>query len=583
MRSMTMTELRQRWRRLAVSRVVVPLAAIGSLWGCHRPRPAPRTPLALHSAEFRREVVRAAPGVYVAVGYGLANTILLEGTDGVVIVDTMESAEAARDAKRALDRFTRKPLRAMIYTHNHADHVFGAAVFAAGARRGRLDVYAHASTLRQLDRIMTVVRPAIYRRSMRQFGTLLPEEDLLNAGIGPRLRFTAKSMPAHLRPNRTFSGARHEVRVAGLRLVLVHAPGETDDQIFVWLPERRVLLPGDNIYRSFPNLYAIRGTAHRDVRRWVESLDAMRALRPAVLVPSHGRPLRGEARIHETLTCYRDAIQFVHDQTVRGMNQGLAPDDLVQRVRLPSHLARHPYLQEHYGKVAWAVRAIYDGYLGWFDGNPTHLQPLSPAERARRMAALAGGRDGLLRRARQALEAGDPHWVLELTDHLIRLGPPDREARHLRAVALRALGLGEHNANARHYYLTSALEVEGEVRIGTVKARQVELVHAIPLRSIFAAMPTRLDPVRSARTDAVLGFRFPEAGEAFTVHVRRGVAEVRTGWPERADVRVTVRAELWKEIVAGMRSPLWPYLKGELRIEGGALRLARLLGLFDRE
>src|SRR5690606_30251981 len=149
------------------------------------------------------------------------------------------------------------------------------------------------------------------------------------------------------------------------------APGETHDHLFVWLAEERVLFAGDNIYKAFPNLYSLRGVSPRPVRRWIDSLDAMRRLepRPELMILGHTAPVEGADKIQETLTAYRDAIAFVHDSVVRGLNQGKTAEQLAREIRLPPHLASHPYLQEHYGTLSASVRGIACGYLGWFDGD----------------------------------------------------------------------------------------------------------------------------------------------------------------------------------------------------------------------
>ncbi len=562
-----------------------PLALLGlALAACAtRPPPVPLEPgLAAHAGSFHRALIRAAPGVHVAVGFGLANSVLLEGTDGVVIVDAMESAEAAAEVRRAFDGVTRAPVRALIYTHNHADHIFGAAVLAGSARRASgLEVHAHSSLLPELERTTALLRPAIYRRSMRQFGALLPDGTEAGVGIGPRLRFGSRPTLAFLPPTHTFSGARRALRLAGLELVLLHAPGETDDQLVVWLPGPRVLIAADNFYPAFPNLYAIRGTSYRDPLRWVASLDLMRALRPLHLVPLHGQPLAGEATIAAALTAYRDAIQLVHDQTVRGLNAGLTPDELVERVRLPRHLARLPFLQERYGSVAWSVRGIYAGYLGWFDGDAAHLSPLPPREHARRLAALAGGEEPLLARAREALDGGDPRWALELASALLQLRPGSQPARALRARALTLLGAASGNANARNYLLTQALEARGALRLGLAPAGDRALVHALPLRAFFRALATSLDPEASASVERVVGFVFPDAGEAWTVHVRRGVAEVQPRLDPAATITVTTDAWRFKELLAGLRGPLGDYLGRHLRVRGSLWQLLGFLRLFS--
>jgi alkyl sulfatase BDS1-like metallo-beta-lactamase superfamily hydrolase len=229
--------------------------------------------LIAHSAEFIQEVIKVTDGVYVAVGFGLANSVLLEGDDGVVIVDTMESAEAAVTVKDAFNKITTKPVKAIIYTHYHPDHTLGAGIMAGDDNP---DIYSHADTSRYLERIATITRETTHRRGMRQFGSLLPHGGLINAGIGPRLVNDGTHTIVPLTPTKKFSENRYKLEISGLEMVLFHAPGETPDQIFIWLPEKKVLLPADNYYKSFPNLYAIRGTAYRDVQLWVNTVAGFR-------------------------------------------------------------------------------------------------------------------------------------------------------------------------------------------------------------------------------------------------------------------------------------------------------------------
>ncbi|MEE4263152.1 MAG: alkyl sulfatase dimerization domain-containing protein, partial [Desulfobacteraceae bacterium] len=533
--------------------------------------------LAAHTAEFSQEVIEVTDGVYVAIGFGLANCILLEGDDGVVIVDAMESVEAAVPVKEAFSKITAKPVKAIIYTHYHPDHTNGAAVMAGDDNP---DIYSHAATSYYMDRIATITRETTFRRAARQFGTLLPEGGLINAGIGPRLEFDESKTIGLLVPTKTFSEDRFSLEISGLKLSLVHAPGETPDQIFIWMPDKKVLLPADNYYKSFPNLYAIRGTAYRDVKRWVASLDKMRALKPEFLVPQHTRPVAGAEEIYQILTNYRDAIQFVHDQTIRWMNKGLTPLEIVEKIKLPPHLARQPYLHEYYGTLAWSVRAIFDGYLGWFGGNATDLFPLSLNDRARRFADLAGGEQALLDRARQALAGQDYQWVLELTDQLLQLNPDSEDVRKLKAAALKALGSRQVAATARNYYLTQALEVEGLLQIGMMKIPDVSLLEKLQVADIFDAMAVKLDPEKSMDVDTVAGFRFPDTGEAFSVHVRRGVVEIRPQFPQNPDISLTVDSTVWKEVATGFRNPAIALVK-DVDKEGGILEIVKFLKLFD--
>ncbi len=528
-----------------------------------------------HSEEFNKpEVINVMDGVYVAIGFGIANSVLIEGDDGVIIVDTLGSAEAAQEVKAEFDKITTKPVKAIIYTHNHGDHIFGARVFAG---EDNPEIYSHETTVYYVNRIFNVLRPVIGSRSMRQFGTYLHEGGLVNVGIGPFLESKRGSTFAFMAPTKTFAD-RLEIEVAGVKLELIHAPGETNDHIYVWMPEKKCVISADNIYKTFPNLYAIRGTTYRDVMKWVNSLDILRTLRPDYLVPCHTRPIIGADEIHKQLTDYRDAIQYIHDQTVRGMNQGLTADEIVERTTLPPHLAQSRYLREHYGTVAWSVRTIFDGYVGWFSGNPTDLDPLPRLARAKRVAKLAGGIDNLRQQAADAVAEEDYQWALELTDHLLQLDSDDEESRQVRIKALVALGEQHISSCGRNYYLMSAQELDG-FSIPPLQL-SVSLARSVPLSAIFQTMSIRLNPEKSTNVNICVGFRFTDTGEAYTAHVRSGIVEIQAVFPPSPDVTIIVDAPIWKEIAARVRNPMEAFAAGLIKIEGNIALMPQFLSLF---
>ncbi len=535
--------------------------------------------LKAHSALFEKEVFNPADGIYVAVGYGLANSIMIEGDDGVIIVDTMEGKAQASEVLAAFRKITTKPVEAIILTHNHTDHIYGARVFAEGRD---VPVYAHSSTGFYIDKIVNVLVNAIYARSMRMFGSLLPPSEVVNAGIGPSLNVDTTDLGL-MRPTVVFDDEL-EVEIAGIELKLVHAPGETEDQLFVWLPKLKALLPGDNIYQSFPNLYTIRGTAYRDVMKWVRSLDTMRLLEAEVLVPSHTRPLTGAKRIDGVLLAYRDAIQYVHDQTVRGINRGLGPDELVEFVRLPDHLAAHPWLVEHYGTVAWSVRSVFSGYLGWFGGDGAELEPLSPKERASRLAAAFEAAASLPDQARAAFEAGDYQWAAELARHWLTSEPESGDAKDLLAAALEAKAKDHINPNALHWYLTQARELRGDLEVGKPVTSNLsdEILDTLPISAFMAGMTTRLKAEDALELDTVVQFDFQDIGRSFTVHVRRGVAALAERASKDPDVRIKTTAATWKRLATRKRNPAMAFAAGEVEVDGGIIEVVKFLGLFER-
>ena len=533
-----------------------------------------------HSKIFRKGVEKVGDNLYVAIGYGIANCIMIEGQSEVIIVDTMTTMEEATEVLAEFRKITSKPVKAIIYTHSHPDHVFGAEVFAAG---GKPEVYAHETTQDQVKRLFTEIGPIIGSRSSRMYGNFLAPGQVLNVGVGPFVGMKPDSKLGFVRPTKIFADTL-EAEEAGVKFELIYAPGETDDHIMVWLPEQKTLIAGDNYYWAFPNLYTIRGTSFRDLKHWYQSLDKMRDLNPQYLVPCHTRPIIGAQKIQEILTNYRDAIQYVHDQSIRGMNAGLTPDELAEYIKLPPHLAEAPYLQPFYGKVSWSVRSMFTGNLGWFDGDSADLEPLTRKEQAKLMARLAGGEKELLRHAGELLKEKDYQAALQLTGHLIQLNPENQEAKDVRIKALTALGEKEQNPNARNYYLSEALEIRDGFVSRTTAKPSSESVHRIPLQSFMESLAVNLDPKAAADVDQIVGMVFPDAGEAFTIHVRHGVAEIRPRSIEdlermNVDLKVTADSSAWKEMLAKIRNPLRT-LAGFGYNPGSAIAFGKFLGLF---
>ena len=235
------------------------------------------------------------------------------------------------------------------------------------------------------------------------------------------------------------------------------------DAISVWLPDKRVLMPGDDFLRAFPNISPIRGARPRIPEDWIASLEKMIELEPQAVVPSHTRPVMGVGATHAALTAYRDGIKSILEQTIDGMKRGERPDELVQHVKLPPDLAGNPYLQEFYGGVEWTVRGIYADRMGWFDGNATKLFPLPEKDRATKLVGLIGGPDQVLARGREALAAREFKWAAELADYVLANDGANAVAKRIKAQALTELGEQQINAIARNYYLSSAMSLLKEL------------------------------------------------------------------------------------------------------------------------
>ncbi len=407
--------------------------------------------------QFEKGVVKVADNVYTAIGFHGANTTMIVGTDGVIIVDTLFGPTSAAQAADAFRRYSDKPVKAIIYTHSHGDHIGGASAFVGEEEP---DIYG-TETFGSAEGVNKAVDPVKAKRNVRQFGRNLSSSETTNRGVAPAGTEDSDRGKGFLPPTVTVPSSGLKTTIAGVDIEFHIGPGETDDAMFIWLPKEKVLLAGDNFYSSFPNLYAIRGTAYRDVLNWSESVGKMAALEPHVVIPGHTMPIQGQEAATTALQDYSEAIRSVYDQTVRGINAGKGPDQLAHEVKLPKHLREKPYLIEFYGTVPHAVRAIYSGLLGWYDGNPTTLSPMEPRLKARKIAELAGGTQKLTERMNAALAEQDYQWALELSDHVKWLDDGDQElARKVKIEALRGSAAREYNAPNRNYYLSYANELE---------------------------------------------------------------------------------------------------------------------------
>ncbi len=531
-----------------------------------------------HSKEFEKTIIsHETPGgkIHIAIGFGIANSIMVEGDNGNIIIDASDSVYEAAQIYTNFKKLNPNPVKAIIYTHNHGDHTFGAAYYLS-VQEEKPKIIAHETTDFYMQRILGIINPIISTRSTRMFGTALPEEDVINVGIGKSLN-VSKSPFGYLKPDTTFSDEL-KLQISGINIELYHAPGETNDQLFVWLPDHKSLMPGDNIYKTFPNLYTIRGTTHRDVMGWVNSLDKMLSLNPEYIFPSHTKPIIGND-ISSTLTLYRDAIQFVHDQTVRLMNEGYYPDQIIEMIELPNSIQESPFLSEFYGTVRWSVKSIFNGYLGWFNGNPTELDPLPRKKEAQMLAELVGGEEKLLFALKNAVNSNEMQWALELSDKLLALEYKSQEVKSLRYQALTYIGLRSSNPNKRNYFLTSALELNSGFDTFPIAERTEEGVREISIDTIFNILSVRLDPDKVFNKNLIVCFKF-SSGLSKTILLRNQVAAISNNYSGICDISVTTSELNLKLTLSGLLNPVLAIASGDIEIDGSSTEFLKFLSYF---
>jgi alkyl sulfatase BDS1-like metallo-beta-lactamase superfamily hydrolase len=529
------------------------------------------------------------PGLYQLRGFDVSNMHVIEGDNGIVVVDPLISTECAA-AALALYRERRgdRPVTGLLYTHSHVDHFGGArgVLSPAQIEAGEVPILAPAGFLHHAVSENVFAGMAMGRRAGYMFGALLERgpDGQLGAGLGQTNSTGTVSL---VPPTVEIASTGQEETVDGVRMVFQLTPGtEAPAEMNFHLPERRALCIADNAAHAMHNLLTLRGALVRDPRRWASYLDEAIELfagEADVLFGGHHWPCWGQERIVDFLEKQRDLYAYLHDQTVRLLNAGYTGPEIAERVELPPALAAEWHCREYYGSISHNVKAIYQRYLGWFDGNPAHLWEHPPVERARRYVEAIGGAAAALEIAGRAFGAGDYRWAAELTNHVVFAEPENEAARELQADALEQLGYGAENATWRNFFLAGA----GELREGvaeTLTARvPPDIVAGLSVGQLLDAMAMRLDGPRAWDADLRIDWVVTDPDEARAVTVRNGVLRHRPGRHSgpAADAALIVGREALNQVVLKTADLGELAESGRLRIDGDGAKLGELLGLLD--
>lgn len=401
------------------------------------------------------EPVEVAEGVHAVFGPEYANFSVVEGSDGLIVIDTGWFEGTVRPVWKKLAARLGKPVRAVIYTHPHADHFGAASVILEGAP-GEVAIYGPAGWRERMRYSTTHQYFMIYQRAYEQMGVMLPEgpEGTVGAGVGPSPR--GDGVSTFVPPTVTVAEPQ-TIEIAGVELQLLPSAADIHSHMMVWLPGQRVLFGGDVLGGTMPYIATPRFEPDRTPQGFLDSLELALSLEPEVLVPGHGRLLQGADDARDVVQANIDFIRFLSDQVQRYIARGYSADQIIDRIEIPEALASHPDLQPHYHRLDWLIRGLTLKTAG-FASDVTALSRLTQREEDKRLFALLGGREAVLEAAVNALEEGDARWAASLATRLLEQYPDDPRVREVRLAALRDIASHTLSASERNYLLTAVKE-----------------------------------------------------------------------------------------------------------------------------
>lgn len=536
-----------------------------------------------HSATFEPAIHAVTHGVWSVVGHGLSNACAIEAPDGLIVVDTGEGREEAEEQRRAIRSRTDAPVRAVIYSHSH--YVNGTSVWTDEASES-IEIWGHERIADNRVEYGAEIGPAFARRLMQQFFRFLPADGpdaMPNQGIGPFFFHPSgrRATPGHVACTNTID-APMDATIAGLRFEFVPAASDSNDTIIIHLPEQATVI-NNHVWPALFNIYTLRGEPYRDPLTHIAALDIIRDMDPEHLVGVHGVPISGTENVRRALLDYRDSLQFIWDQTVRGINRGLRLRELIEFVELPPRLADSPYVQPFYGEVPFHVRQIHMGLFGWYDGEAADIHPVPARDEAAKVIDGFGGRRRVIDLATAALAADEFSWAARLTTWLVDADHDDGQAKQLKANALRGIARVTTAANTRSMALTEALTLEGVVDplAATPWRPSRQRVLDAPPERFVKALRVRLDPAKAAGVRDALNVRFPEEGVCCGLEVEDGVARFLPHGHSDPGVTLSLSRGAWGDILAGRASIADAVAQGEIVVDPDITRAQRFFSYFD--
>ncbi|SAL28903.1 beta-lactamase domain-containing protein [Caballeronia arvi] len=559
----------------------------------HQNGPAPATvnPSLWRQSELlsTRGLFKVVDGIYQVRNIDLANMTFIRGKTGWVVIDPLTSTETAKAALDLVnDKVERLPVTGVIFTHSHVDHFAGirAVVDEADARSGKIPVVAPEGFMEEAVSENVFAGNVMSRRASYMYGNLLPKnpEGTVGGGLGLT---TAAGTITLFAPNKIIDKTGEKMTIDGIDIVFQMAPGtEAPAEMLFYFPQFKAIDLAEDANHTLHNLLTLRGAKVRSAQKWTSTLDEtieMWGSDAVVSFGSHHWPQWGNQRVVEHLEKQRDLYKYINDQVLRMANQGLTMNEIAEQFKLPDSLAKEFYNRGYYGDLKHNVRATYQLYLGFWDGNPATFNPYPPVEEAKKYVAMVGAAK-MIDTAKAAYKQGDYRWAATVANKVVFADPKNREARSVEADALEQLGYQAESGPARNFYLSGAQELRAGVqKAATPNTSSPDIIRGMTTDMFLDFLAIHLNGPRAGDKSYVYNLSFPDTKEQYVLTVKNGVMNYRKNKQlDKADGTVTLNRTTLDDIALGKIKLGNLAESGQVKIDGDSAKFKEMLGNFDK-
>lgn len=528
-------------------------------------------------------------GVYQIRNLDLSNMTIMEGKEGITVIDPLVSAETA---KVGMDLYYKnrgkRPVVAVIYTHSHVDHYGGVrgVIDEADVKSGKVKVYAPAGFMKEAVSENIMAGNAMSRRASYMYGNLLKPDakGQVGAGLGTT---TSAGTVTLIEPTNYITHTGQKEVIDGLTYDFMMAPGsEAPSEMLWYVEEKGMIEAAEDVTHTLHNTYSLRGAKIRDPLAWSKYINDVIGRwggKANIIIAQHHWPTWGNENVVKLMKSQRDMYRYINDQTLRMANQGLTRDEIAANFKLPSGLEKSWASRGYYGSVSHDVKATYVFYLGWFNGNPATLNELPPVDAAKKYVDYMGGADAIMQKAKTDYAQGNYRWVAQVTNNIVFADPSNREARNLEADALEQMGYQAESGPWRNFYLTGAQELRnGVVKGATPNTASPDTVKAMSPEMFFDYLAVHINGEKAANAQAVFNVDLGADGGKYKLELENGVLNHSADTQaSNADASITLNRATLNKIILKEESLKQAEEKGDVQISGNHAKLDEFLGYLD--